>query len=137
MFLIFDTETTGLPKSWDAPFTDSDNWPRLVQLAWQLHDVNGKLISNKNYIVKPEGFTIPYNAEKVHGISTQKANDEGIDLAFVLEEFQKDLDRTTYVVGHNVEFDNNIVGAEFFRKGNADPSLMHTKAIDTKDVSLD
>ena len=38
MFLIFDTETTGLPKRWNAPLTDSDNWPRCIQIAWQLHD---------------------------------------------------------------------------------------------------
>ena len=39
MYLIFDTETTGLPKNYNAPITDTDNWPRLVQLAWQLHDL--------------------------------------------------------------------------------------------------
>ena len=44
MYLIFDTETTGLPKKWNAPITDTDNWPRCVQLAWQLHDSNGKII---------------------------------------------------------------------------------------------
>ena len=32
MYLIFDTETTGLPKNWKAPLTDFDNWPRMVQL---------------------------------------------------------------------------------------------------------
>ncbi|PJB57251.1 MAG: 3'-5' exonuclease, partial [Bacteroidetes bacterium CG_4_9_14_3_um_filter_41_19] len=36
MFLIFDTETTGLPQRYDAPLTDFDNWPRMIQLAWQL-----------------------------------------------------------------------------------------------------
>jgi len=30
MFLIFDTETTGLPRNFKAPLTDFDNWPRLV-----------------------------------------------------------------------------------------------------------
>ncbi len=44
MYLIFDTETTGLPRRWDAPLTDSDNWPRAVQIAWQLHDEWGALI---------------------------------------------------------------------------------------------
>ena len=48
MFLIFDTETTGLPKRWDAPISDTNNWPRIVQLAWQLHEDNGVLISNKS-----------------------------------------------------------------------------------------
>jgi hypothetical protein len=36
MYLFFDTETTGLPKSWKAPVTDVNNWPRLVQLAFLL-----------------------------------------------------------------------------------------------------
>ncbi len=64
MYLIFDTETTGLPRDYSAPITDFDNWPRLVQLAWQLHDHTGKLMSSGNYIVKPEGFTIPFNSEQ-------------------------------------------------------------------------
>ena len=72
MYLIFDTETTGLPKDYNAPHTNLDNWPRLVQIAWQLHDNHGKLINAQNLIVKPEGFTIPFNAEKIHGISTEK-----------------------------------------------------------------
>ena len=44
MFLIFDTETTGLPKNYNAPLTDFDNWPRMVQLAWQVHDAHGRAL---------------------------------------------------------------------------------------------
>ncbi|MDD3458583.1 MAG: hypothetical protein PHO74_03830 [Weeksellaceae bacterium] len=61
MFLIYDTETTGLPKNFNAPPTDTDNWPRMVQIAWQLHDSTGKLINKNNYIVHPDGFDIPFN----------------------------------------------------------------------------
>ena len=68
MYLIYDTETTGLPKNFSAPVSDSENWPRLVQVAWQLHNDMGELIEVKNFIVRPEGFTIPYNAEKIHGL---------------------------------------------------------------------
>ena len=74
-------ETTGLPKNWKAPLTDFDNWPRMVQLAWQTHDVNGSLISAKNYIIKPEGYDIPFNAEKIHGISTKIALEQGVLLS--------------------------------------------------------
>ena len=70
MYLIFDTETTGLPRRWDAPLTDSDNWPRAVQIAWQLHDEWGELIEHQDFLIKPDGFDVPYDAEKVHGIST-------------------------------------------------------------------
>ena len=73
MYLIFDTETTGLPKRWDAPITDTNNWPRCIQIAWQLHDDMGKLIEHQDYLVKPEGFNIPYDAERIHGISTEIA----------------------------------------------------------------
>ena len=87
MYLIFDTETTGLPKRWDAPITDTDNWPRCIQIAWQLHDEWGKVIESKDYLIKPDGFDIPYDAEKIHGISTILAEEQGVDLAFVLAEF--------------------------------------------------
>ena len=116
MFLIFDTETTGLPKRWKAPISDTDNWPRCVQIAWQLHDQDGVMVSNKEFIVSPEGFTIPYESEQIHGISTQLATDKGIPLREVLNHFQSDLKQTKYVVGHNVSFDLNIMGAEFFRE---------------------
>ena len=53
MYLIFDTETTGLPKNWRAPISDTENWPRCVQLAWQVHDEIGNLIESKSYIIKP------------------------------------------------------------------------------------
>ncbi len=115
MYLIFDTETTGLPHNKSAPVEDLDNWPRLVQLAWQLHDLKGNLISQGNKIVKPEGFTIPFNAEKVHGISTDRALEVGSDLKEVLDQFAQDIQRASTLVGHNIEFDNKILGAEFLR----------------------
>ncbi len=73
MFLIFDTETTGLPKRDNAPISEVDNWPRVVQIAWQMHDETGDLLEHHNVLIKPDGFEIPYSAEKVHGISTEKA----------------------------------------------------------------
>lgn len=137
MYLIFDTETTGLPKDWKKPFSDTDNWPRLVQLAWQLHDETGKLISNKNYIVKPDGFDIPYAVAKVHGITTERANRDGHELKLVLEEFHKDLQRSKYNVGHNIEFDINVTGCEYFRLGDIEPLVTKLDSIDTKNVSTD
>jgi DNA polymerase III subunit alpha len=136
MYIIFDTETTGLPRNYDAPMTDLDNWPRLVQIAWQLHDAKGKLLSNNNFIVKPEGFTIPYNAEKVHGISTARALKEGHELDKVLQIFHEDVEKANYLVGHNIGFDINVVGSEFLRK-QIPMKLQEKKELDTKDLSTD
>src|SRR2546421_6455518 len=107
MYLIFDTETTGIPHNKTAPITDLENWPRLVQLAWQLHDSHGKLLSQHCYIIKPEGFDIPFKAEQVHGISTRRAQEEGIEVRKVLGLFEDDLAKTKMLVGHNIEFDIN------------------------------
>ena len=132
MYLIFDTETTGLPQNFSAPITDLENWPRLVQLAWQHHDHTGKLLSSGNFIVKPEGFSIPFNSEKIHGISTKRAQEEGEDLEFVLHEFRKAMDEAHFLIGHNVSFDEKVMGAEYIRK--KIPSAIMDKAkIDTKD----
>ena len=134
MYLIFDTETTGLPRSYNAPMSDLDNWPRLVQLAWQLHDEKGRLLSNKNFIIRPEGFTIPYNAEKVHGISTKRALEEGHPLQEILQVFREDVAQTKYLVGHNIGFDIHVVGSEFLRAALVMP--FEGKAeLDTKDIS--
>jgi DNA polymerase-3 subunit epsilon len=115
MYLFFDTETTGLPKNWKAPVTDLNNWPRLVQLAYLFHDENGNIISNGDYIIKPEGFTIPTDASRIHGISTERANQEGKALQAVLQDFQSLIDQAEYLVAHNMSFDEKIVGAEFLR----------------------
>ncbi|MBF2709305.1 DNA polymerase III subunit alpha [Flavobacterium soyangense] len=121
MYLIFDTETTGLPKRWGAPISDTDNWPRCIQIAWQLHDDMGKLIEHQDYLVKPEGFNIPYDAERIHGISTELAEAEGISLAEVLEKFNIALSKTKFIVGQNLGFDINIMSCEFYRLGVESP----------------
>tara|TARA_R100001369_G_scaffold92902_1_gene141271 strand:- start:108115 stop:112503 length:4389 start_codon:yes stop_codon:yes gene_type:complete len=121
MYLIFDTETTGLPKRWDAPLTDFDNWPRCIQIAWQLHDEMGNLVEHQDYLVQPEGFNIPFDAEKIHGISTELAQQDGLPLQEVLEKFHAALQRSKFIVGQNVGFDLNIMGAEYLRLGLKNP----------------
>lgn len=117
MYLIFDTETTGLPRNYNAPITDTDNWPRCIQIAWQLHDELGNLIEHQDFLVKPEGFNIPYDAEQIHGISTELAAAEGIPLVEVLARFNAVLAKAKFVVGQNIGFDINIMGCEFYRFG--------------------
>ena len=115
MYLIFDTETTGLPAHQNAPLSESHNWPRVVQIAWQVHSPKGALVSQNNFLIKPVGFDIPYNATKTHGITTERALLEGEDLRRIMLLFKNDLENSQVLIGHNIEFDIKIVGAEFFR----------------------
>lgn len=130
MYLIFDTETTGLPKRWDAPITDVDNWPRCIQIAWQLHDDLGNLLEHQDYLIKPDGFDIPYDAERIHGISTDLATEQGVPLLDILHKFNEALSKAKFVVGQNIGFDINIMGAEFHRYGVESP-LVKLPILDT------
>ena len=130
MYLIFDTETTGLPKRWNAPVTDTDNWPRCIQIAWQLHDAMGNLLEHQDYLVSPDGFDVPFEAEQIHGISTALAQDQGLPLLEVLERFTAAVEKCHFVVGQNVGFDLNIMGAEFHRAG-IENTLAQKPVLDT------
>jgi DNA polymerase III epsilon subunit-like protein len=113
MILFFDTETTGLPKNYKAPVTDLENWPRLVQLAYILQDYDGNTILKGDYIIKPNGFTIPSDSSEIHGISTDRAMIEGKELEIVLDEFNALIESAEYIVAHNISFDEKINGESF------------------------
>lgn len=134
--LFFDTESTGIPLNYKALSSDTRNWPRLVQLAWIMTDEEGNRIHTGNMIVKPDGFDIPADAAKVHGITTQRAKEEGVPLIEAIEQFKADLDLATYIVGHNIEFDKKIVGAEMIRLGMKD-ELEKKKSYCTMQSSID
>jgi len=116
MYLFFDTETTGLPQNWKAPVTDLNNWPRMIQIAWILCDDKGNRIESDDFIIKPENFEIPKDASAIHGISTEKAIIEGVDLKQVLDKFVELVEKSECVVAHNISFDEKILGAELLRK---------------------
>jgi len=116
MYIIFDTETVGLPNNWNALFSDLENWPRMVQIAWMIFDENKTSIKKVSKIIKPEGYTIPEEIAKIHRITTERAIKEGYDLKEVLLEFNKDVENNDYLIAHNIAFDEAIVSSEFLRK---------------------
>lgn len=131
MYLFFDTETTGLPRSWKAPVSEVDNWPRLVQLAAVFCDEEGNLLGELDRIVRPDGFQIPSQATKIHGISQEQAEQEGLPVADVLKEFAELVEKTRFLVAHNISYDENVLGAEFIRSG-LSHSFWHRESICTK-----
>ena len=135
-YLFFDTETTGVPKDYNAPASNTNNWPRLVQLGWILTDESGNEISSGNEIVKPEGFVIPSDASRVHGITTEIALRDGKPLRRVIQAFLKDSEGASCFVGHNVSFDQKVVGAELYRLGIAD-TISTAKSLDTMKAATD
>lgn len=117
MYLIFDTETTGLPVSWKAPVSDVGNWPRVVQLAWEAFDAHRQKSGAWCSLIRPDGFKIPKEAERIHGISTETATRTGVPVKQALEGFSAALKSASVVIAHNFSFDGYVLGAEFYRLG--------------------
>ncbi len=110
--LFFDTETTGIDVNKD----------RVVEIAWILATAAGETILEDSRIIKPSGFEIPAESEAIHGISTELATNEGEDLTKVLADFFSDMEDADLLVGHNLQYDRNIIRRECLRtKINSNP----------------
>ena len=115
MFLVFDTETNGLPVHYSASPKNVDNWPKIVQLSWGIYEMDGKEIALNDYIIKPDGFTITEESRKIHGITNEIANREGHPIKEALYRFREDWRKVKYICAHNFDFDIKVLGAECYR----------------------
>ncbi len=107
ILMPFDTETTGLPD-WKNP-SEAENQPHIVQLAALLVDESGEIIDSMDVIVKPDGWLIPADTIAIHGISNERAQDEGIPEEDALRQFIGLFLRCDLRVAHNTTFDNRII----------------------------
>lgn len=118
--LFFDTETNGLPKDWKASYTEVDNWPRVIQLAWIVVSITPELQVQTGptnvHLVKPDGW-LPGEFAEQHGLTLDRLEREGKPIAEVIELFQSDLVQCQAIGAHNLQFDHRITWAEVIRLG--------------------
>ena len=115
--LVFDTETTGLPKSRWANYRDSDEWPYIVQLSYILYNANtGNIeIEEDNIIKMDDGVHIPESSTKIHGISNEISAARGIPIKDAIRKFLACFNMCDVLVAHNIKFDRDIILAESWR----------------------
>ena len=117
MYLIVDCETNGLARDCRAPVTDVGNWPRAVQVAWTVYDPEHRELLSEAYLVRPDGFKIPREAQRVHGITTKRALAKGRPIVDVLTELSAAVAQAQVVIAHNANFDGSVIAAEYLRLG--------------------
>jgi DNA polymerase-3 subunit epsilon len=118
MYIFFDTETNGLPKSWGASADQVDNWPRVTQLAYQIYDEEGKLIKEFASLIKPDGWTIPKEPFFIkNNMSTERSEAEGKPMSQILPSYVIHREQCKVSVAHNYSFDGPIMRAEMIRAG--------------------
>lgn len=115
--VIFDVETTGLPKQRNASLYDTELWPYIVQISWiNIDIIDGEITDIKDTIIKlPEDVIIPEGSIKVHGITNEMMLNSGVDIKNILLDFQNDINQSDIIVAHNIDFDEAVIGVESIR----------------------
>ena len=109
--LVFDTETTGFPSN-HADLSDPIQ-PHLIQLAALLTFEDTVLQKFETIIKCP--IEVPEAAFKVHGISMEKSQREGVDLMTALAAFNDLLVSADRLVAHNMRFDLKLMQIAYAR----------------------
>jgi hypothetical protein len=115
MFLLFDVSTNGKPKNWKAHFTDTFSWPKLIHLSWLLYDKKGELTEEGDYLINPTGFDLDPDSLQRAGVDEDMLVKEGVPVRQALEAFDKALHEAIYVFAFNLQYNENVVLAEFYR----------------------
>lgn len=115
MILVYDTETTGLPL-WGERSHDPRQ-PHLVHLALVACVDDGRVAQEISVIIRPDGWVIPPDTTKIHGISQERALDEGIDETAAVKLFVWSQARCAMRVAHNLRFDDRIMRIAMLRAG--------------------
>lgn len=108
LVLGYDTETTGLPLFRER--SHDPRQPHLVQLGASLIDAETyEVVAGIDVIIRPNGWEIPEETSNIHGITTEKAADCGVDEALALAMFLDLWAAADFRLGHNEQFDARIM----------------------------
>lgn len=120
--LFIDTEATGLPRRWNAPYSTPGNWPCCIQVSWVIFYKDGQQVKIENHYINEEDCTISPASYRIHGIDHPFLREHGVKRKKALHRLVNDLRRyRPMVVGHFLRFDYHILSADFFRAGIANP----------------
>jgi|GEM_PF-360664 len=113
-YIVVDVETSGVYKYRNPDRKNLSNWPRIVQIAWSVFDKEGGLIKDVGeYFIQPR--PIPIEAIARHGITDDECEEKGVDPEPILREFLSDCEKASFLVGHNIKFDYEVIEANMRR----------------------
>ena len=115
--LIFDTETTGLPKTKIISEENLEKWPHIVQFSFIIFDtIKNEITLSKDFIIlMDDNIEIPQESINIHGVTNQISKEKGVNIEYVLKEFFYYLREVDKLIGHNISFDINILKVELLR----------------------
>jgi len=114
-YAVIDSECTGL-FNYALP-AEADGQPRLASLAIITLDESLKVIEERNFFVKPDGWTMPKEAQTINGLSTEFLTQNGIPVMEVLGHYTKLIDEGYVIAAYNSQHDCKQMRGELRRAG--------------------
>jgi DNA polymerase III subunit epsilon len=114
-YYIVDTETTGL-FDFNRP-ADAEGQPRLASIALLCCDHELRLIAATSVVIRPDGWEMPAEAERINGLSTEFLTKHGAPVQEVLWRYSEEINWGSIVVAHNAQYDTKVMRAELRRAG--------------------
>ncbi len=117
--LVIDTETSGLPKTWNRPYTDSENWPYIAQISWLVYQYRSqKEMTRHNFYVAPDGFELTTKSTEIHGLDINFLQEHGTPRATIMQQLKQDLEKyNPLIVSHFLQLDYHMMRLGFHRAG--------------------
>ncbi|MBD2770424.1 3'-5' exonuclease [Hymenobacter sp. BT664] len=122
-YLLFvDTETSGVPRDWNKPYSSRDTWPHIAQLAWVVCTADGREVKAENHYIQPSDYDMDPASGSIHGLTLEFLRAHGQPRHAVMQRLQRDLlAYQPLVVAHFMQLDFHMMGVSFHRAGLANP----------------
>lgn len=139
--IIFDTETSGLPKK-QRDFSEV----KMLELGYLKLDEDLNIINENRYLVRVD-IEVPEIITKLTGITNEELNKNGEELENILNTFLVDIKDADILIAHNNRFDLGMLRQEYcnikseylfdnyiYKKINLDSLEIFKKCINKKDI---
>lgn len=127
-YLFIDTETNGLPKKWGKSYSETENWPNVIQVSWVIYSIEGNYVKEEDHYISNLDIPIPEESFAIHHLSQSFLQENGKEISSILPQLEADiLEYDPIVVGHFIEFDVTVIAAEFTR-ANLEMNILYQPA---------
>lgn len=116
MYLIFDVSALAQKADFKANFTETQAWPRLMHISWIVLDKDYKPIEDCDFIAQPVDFEFDEKSMKKAIIDEEDIQKKSKPLEEILDKLYESVEKAEYIFAHNLNYNENIVGAEFIRQ---------------------
>lgn len=127
MYLIFDASANGRPRSYKAPLDDTAAWPHLMHLSWIVLGKDLKPKEDYNMLINPDSYTPTPEALKSHHIEKEDLYSSSDSIASVLQQFTSSVNQSQYLLAHNLQYNEGVIGSEYYRMSMSSPLIAAEK----------